>query len=165
MNYQKMEKQKGTGFWVLLLFGIFAVCVLFVLLTGAESYSNLTQRDQIAYSERTCARYIATKIHQMPHPESLSVVSFGEGDALEFREEIDGEEYYTRVYCFEGWLRELFALSGTEIGPESGEKVLEAQSLKLDLHDEGLLDISITEENGSLIQQTLSIRGSREAIE
>ena len=40
------------GLIALLLFGVFAVCVLAVLLTGASAYQRLTQRDMAAYDSR-----------------------------------------------------------------------------------------------------------------
>ena len=39
------------GLLVLLLLGVFAVCVLSVLLTGAEGYRRLTERDLAELSE------------------------------------------------------------------------------------------------------------------
>ena len=49
------------GLAALLLFGVFAVCVLAVLLTGADAYRRLTQRDQAAYDRRTCEQYLTTR--------------------------------------------------------------------------------------------------------
>ena len=43
----------------LLLFGLFSVCVLAVLLTGADAYRRLTQRDRLAFDSRTCTQYVA----------------------------------------------------------------------------------------------------------
>ena len=37
----------------LLLFGLFSVCVLAVLLTGADAYRRLTRRDRLAFDSRT----------------------------------------------------------------------------------------------------------------
>ena len=45
----------------LLLFGVFAVCVLAVLLSGADAYQRLTRRDQNAFDRRTAAQYLATR--------------------------------------------------------------------------------------------------------
>ena len=41
-------KQHMNGLAALLLFGLFAFCVLAVLLTGAGAYRRLTARDQAA---------------------------------------------------------------------------------------------------------------------
>ena len=96
------------GLLALLLFGVFAVCVLAVLLTGARAYRGLTQRDQAAYSRRVCVQYIATRVRQADRAEGVSVEPFGEGDALVLSE--DG--YVTRVYHYDGYLMELYAKIG-----------------------------------------------------
>lgn len=49
------------GLIALLLFGVFAACVLAVLLTGAGAYRRLVGRDRAAYERRTCVQYIATR--------------------------------------------------------------------------------------------------------
>lgn len=48
------------GLLALLLLLVFAVCVLSVLLTGADTYQTLTRRDQDSYDRRTAAQYLAT---------------------------------------------------------------------------------------------------------
>ena len=53
-----------NGLVILLLFGVFATCVLGVLLTGAGAYQRLTQRDRAAYERRICAQYIASRVRQ-----------------------------------------------------------------------------------------------------
>ncbi len=53
-----------NGLMALLLFGVFAACVLAVLLTGANAYRRLTQRDQEAYLRRTCVQYLATRVRR-----------------------------------------------------------------------------------------------------
>ena len=40
------------GVFVLLLFCVFAVCVLSVLLTGAGAYRRLTERDRVSYDRQ-----------------------------------------------------------------------------------------------------------------
>ena len=59
----------------LLLFGVFAVCVLAVLLTGADAYRRLTLRDQEASTRRACTQYIATKVRQSDAADNLSVAN------------------------------------------------------------------------------------------
>ena len=157
MKHLKRNKSHMEGLIALLLFGVFAACVLSVLLTGAGAYRRLTQRDQTAYSQRTCAQYLATKVRQSPDAQALSVESFGDGDTLVFCEEIGGELYLTRIYCCEGWLCELFSSDQAGMTPEDGEKVLQAQRLDLELEG-GLLSITITYADGSQTCLDLSVR-------
>ena len=41
------------GLIALLLFGVFSVCILAVLLTGADAYRRLTDRDQAALDRKS----------------------------------------------------------------------------------------------------------------
>lgn len=152
------NKQNRNVLPVLVLLSIFAICVLSVLLMGANAYHRLTTRDQAAYERRTCAQYLATKVRQAPVPDAVFVSSFGGEDALVFAENIEGETYLTRIYCCDGWLRELFSAADGIFVPEDGEKVLPAQALCLTLKD-GLLSVQITDSSGRPIHLKLSIRG------
>ncbi len=159
----KKERGKGniTGLAALLLFGVFALCLLFVLLTGADSYQRLTQRDQSAYSHRTVAQYLTTRVRQADAVDAIAVGSFGDGDALFIREEIDGVGYETRVYCHEGALWELFTFAGEEFAPEDGERLLPMQGLELAL-DGQMLTAVITNEDGTVQTVSLFLRSGEE---
>ena len=66
------------GLMALLLFGVFAVCLLMVLLTGADSYQGLTRRDRISDNRRVCAQYLATRVRQADS-RYLTISSDGNG--------------------------------------------------------------------------------------
>ncbi len=153
-----LKKGSISGLAALLLFCVFAIGILSVLLSGAGAYRRLTLRDSRSYDSRTCAQYVATKLRQAPGPESVELAPFGEGDALYIYQEIGGELYLTRIYCHEGWLMELFTAAETEMEPQDGEKILQAQSMALRL-EQDLLGLSIVDGSGSPIQLQLSLRG------
>ena len=80
-------KRQGTQHHIdtlaaLLLFGIFAACVLTVLLAGAEAYRRVTERDREAYDRRTCVQYVATRVRQADAAGSVSLETFGGVKAL-----------------------------------------------------------------------------------
>lgn len=128
-----------------LLLGIFAVSVLGVLLAGAGVYSRLTRRDDRAYDSRTGLQYVASKVRQAPAPHTVQVTDFAGVDALTVTEQVDAEVYVTRVYCYDGWLMELFCAVGADFAPEDGERLLRAQSLELEQRD-GLLYVQLVQE-------------------
>ena len=161
-----MRREKDyslNGLLALLLFGIFAACVLSVLLMGADAYQRLTERDRESYESRTVAQYIATRVRQADRSGGISTGAFGGSDALELWETIDGEAYVTRVYCHDGWLRELFTDASGDFAPEDGEPVLEAESLSVSLSGAGLLTVEITSADGETQQVTLYLRSGKEA--
>ena len=171
------------GLLALLLFGVFAVCVLSVLLTGADAYRRLTDRDQASYDRRTAAQYIATRVRQADAagggPRVCMAGAFdGEmpvngvgmwptgGDTLFLEEAIDGELYYTRIYYYDGYIRELFSSADAALAPEDGEKVLAARGLTFDWGPGGapgsLLTAELTDADGGVERVVLSLRSGRE---
>ena len=106
-----MKKQsiKITDIALLLLFSVFALCLLLLLLTGAEIYRDINSMAEQAHSRRTADRYISTRVRQADSAERLSIESFDGCQALCISEDIDGQSYLTRIYCFDGGIRELFS--------------------------------------------------------
>ena len=158
------RQMKRSGPWsalaVLLLFGVFAGCVLGVLLTGADAYQRLTGRGQAAFDERPAAQYLATRVRQADAAGRVSAGEFGTLDGVDtlfLEETIDGERYTTRIYCWKGYLCELFGAADGDFAPEDGEKVLELQSLTLTLSD-GILQAELTGPEGRTQRLVLHLR-------
>lgn len=143
------------GLIALLLFGVFAACILAVLLTGAGAYRRLVQRDQAAYERRTCTQYIATRVRQADREGGIQVSDFGGVPALVLDQ---GDGYTTRVYWYDGWLMELYAAEDAGLAPEDGDQILEIDSLDLSLED-GLLtaEVGLSGEARDVLK--LSLRG------
>lgn len=149
-----------NGLMALLLFGVFAACVLAVLLTGANAYRRLTQRDQAAYLRRTCVQYLATRVRQADSRDCVAVEDFDGADALILME--TGGDYATRIYCYDGWLMELYAAADADMEPQDGEKVLELGSLTLSLED-GRLTADVADQEGTTETLRLTLRSGEEA--
>lgn len=155
----KTVKHQMDGLAALVLFAVFAACVLMVLLTGAGAYRRLTDRDQAAYNKRTCVQYIAARVRQADSQDGVAVEDFGGVTALVLGA---GGEYVTRVYCHEGWLMELYSETETDLGPEDGEQLMEMESLGLSLEGR-LLTASITAPGGGLSTLRIALRGGEGA--
>lgn len=156
---KKNDHRKMTDLLALLVFGVFALCVAAVLLTGARTYRNLTERGTGAHEHRVAARYLTTRFHQAP---SVQMEEFCGLQAMTIREEISGKTYLTRIYCHEGHIRELFAAESTEVSPGDGETVIEAKGLAFVL-DEDILTVEITHPDGTTQQLLLSLPRWKEA--
>lgn len=135
-----MEKKRNTGtsLLVLLVFVLFALCLLLVLLTGAGVYRELVRRGEEGFARRTAVQYIATRVRQTG---TVTVQDFGGCQALVFPEAGEEETYLTRVYRYEGWLMELYCAEGADLSPEDGEQLLETEPLRFSLEN-GLLTVS-----------------------
>ena len=156
-------KRSISGLAALILLGVFAAGILTVLLTGARAYKGLTGRDAISHDSRTCVQYLTTKVRQAPAPDAVVLSNFGEGDSLLLRENIDGSEYWTRVYCHDGWMMELFTLANAGLAPEDGEKILPMEALSLSL-DGVLLTAALRNPDGTEVTLTLTSRLCKEVL-
>lgn len=158
MRNKSFKNSNLSGLATLLMFGVFAVCILSVLLTGAGAYKRLTARDQESFSARTCSQYVTTKVRQASSPEEVYVESFGGCDCLVLGEVINGASYETRVYCYDGWICELFTGQGGDFLPEDGERVVQAQEMAVSMEG-SLLSFSITDDAGYKSDFDLKVRG------
>ena len=142
---------------------MFAVCVLIVLLTGADSFRSLSDRDQASFNRRTAAQYITTRLRQADHSGGVCLEEFGGTTALTCREEVDGEVYLTRVYFHGGYNCELFCSDGAGLRPEVGEKVLPVESLDF-CEENGLITAVITDASGECASVSAALRSGREGV-
>ena len=143
------------GLAALLLFGVFAVCVLAVLLTRADAYRRLTQRDQAAYDRRTCVQYLATRVRQADRTGGIVLEDYDGTDVLILDAD---QEYVTYIYQWDGWLMELYSWSGEPMVPEDGRKLLEAESMEISLGGM-MLTFEISPAPGVTDTMLLSLRG------
>lgn len=141
------------GLIALLLFGVFAACLLAVLLTGAGAYKRLNSRNEETYARRTCMQYVANRVRQAPKPSDVMIESFGSGDALSV---IDQDGFITRVYYCDGYLMELYSSPSFTLEPEDGERVMEIGGLDLSLED-GMLTVTVTDSTGQNSEMVLSL--------
>ena len=145
MNNKRWDKSISALSAIVML-TVFAISILSVLLGGAQVYSRLTRRDGDSFDSRTCAGYLQTKVRSAEGP--VTVEPFGDTQALCFYQQANGRRYVTRVYCYEGYLMELFSLQSGEFSPLDGEKLMPAQSLTCHLEGSRLC-LVLTDQYGS----------------
>ena len=142
------QKQNISGLMVLLLFGVFAVCILSVLLSGARVYDRLTARDERAYNARTTAQYLSTRLRQAQNADALEL-SFTDGGAvLHLYERYGTDLYETRLFCRDGWLCEQYLTADADVDDESGERILPADAIDGSVEN-GLLTLHVTDPGGT----------------
>ena len=159
----KQGSKKVQSLLTLLLFGIFAVCILSVLLTGADIYQRLAQRDRRSYDHRTVSQYLSTRVRQADRLGGVQVRTFEGCPALILEEEIDGVAYVTRIYHYDGYIRELFAAAEGDFLPEHGEKILPAGGLLVEWEEPGLV-LRILTESGQWQVLQLHLRSGEEGL-
>ena len=161
MTMKNESKAKMTSLMALLIFGAFALCVLLVLLTGADIYKKITEREEKSFDARTVLQYISTRFRQGDSLGALAVNDFGGVDALEITQQINGKYYITRVYCFDGYLCELFTNADGDFSPEDGEQLLPLKALEMEM-EESCFTVDITYLDGKTSRLILHQRSFEE---
>ena len=151
----KKKFTKITDLTALLVFAAFAVCVLLVLLCGAKSYRNMVRRGEESFCKRTATQYVSMRVRQA---QRVTVTDFEGCPSLTIREQIDGVNYLTRLYCYDGYLRELFCAETAALSPEAGEKIMMAKNLHLAVEN-SLLTATV---DGQTV--LLDLRGKEEGL-
>ena len=136
----KMRKHEIDSAFVLLLFALFAGCILMVLLLGASSYEKVVNRDAKAYDARIGVQYIAAKLRHGDASACVQAGSFADKNNSDADEiptlylgmSAEGEFYYTKIYYYDGYIRELLCTEEDELEPEDGQEVLKATSFSVD---------------------------------
>ena len=151
----------------LFLFAFFSICVMSVLIMGADLYRKQTQRDLVGYNHRTVSQYISTRIHQSDKHNSFFVSDFNtqtpqsKGNAFFFTEIINGSEYYTCIYSHDGYLYELFAAKEDSLDITAGERILEVQSVEF-IDNGKNITVNVTHLDDSVQTIVINLRCSGE---
>ncbi len=158
-----MKKRNMSGVLVLLVFAVFMVSVLLVLLSGADTVQRLTRRDQQSYHHRTAVQYITTRIRQADAAGAVSIRHSEAGDTLVLTEEIEGWVYETRVYCCDGYLREMFCEAGAALPPEFGEEILPMEDFSASMSQD-TVRVTLSLPDGTAEELFLLLRSEGEGL-
>lgn len=132
----------------ILLFAVLAVSVLQILYAGAGVYESLTERENSGRIGRTAVQYVTVRLQQAG-AGTLAVEEFCGIPSLAVYESIDGTAYCTRIYCHDGYLRELFSAADAEMDPSAGEKLMPMDEF-LPSEKDGLLTFTLTADGVSV---------------
>jgi len=122
---RKISLRKSLPFLaILFLFLIFALCIFGVLLNGGEIYQNILTDQEEHYNENTLMQYLSARVHQGDWEKGVSVNEFDGTVALVLAEKIEDKVYETYIYCYDGWLWELYTEEGFAVSVSDGEKIL-----------------------------------------
>lgn len=125
------QNSQTMGFVIgLILTCMFAVCVFLALAAGAGIYKNISAVMDGQFGAQTAVSYAATKLRHYDAAGCVSLGKLEDTDALILSEEIDGEEYLTYLYCWDGYLRELYCAADAGLLPGDGQQIIAAEEFR-----------------------------------
>lgn len=152
------DGQTMSVLFTMLLFLVFIMCALFTVLAGSRVYENISSRMDQTYTGSVALQYVANKVRQGDTKGAVTVKTIENQPVLEIRETIEGGDYVTWIYYYDGSIRELFTYEDSGLGLQDGLEILECDGLELE-QDGQLLHITTLGTGGAGL--TLSLRSGR----
>ncbi len=118
----------------LILFLIFAVCMLIILASAANTYASINAGFDREFNSSASLRYISNKIRSAD-----DTVIFGEGNGIA----VKNGNVTTVIYCSGEGLYEKSVSSEKDITPSGGEKIFSMSALSVKFSDD-LYNITVT---------------------
>jgi hypothetical protein len=146
-----MMKKKNFGLDVvigLFLLCAFAASLFFTLAAGARIYKDVSGVLERQYTSRTALGYVTAKLHQSDSAGCVSLGTLEGVPALIISEAYDGVAYKTYVYCWDGYITELFCPASEPLLPSDGLPVIAAEGLDFSV-DGNLLRIDCATSAGT----------------
>ncbi|NLL63704.1 MAG: DUF4860 domain-containing protein [Ruminococcaceae bacterium] len=148
--------------FVLVLFVIFAITVLFVLVSGAGVYKDTQAVMQERFEERTCISYINSKVNHYDATGKVYITEFAGVSALALEETVSNIDFVTYIYCYDGHVKELLFEKGLEFNPSAGQDIIDAKSLSFELEG-NLIRVECVGTTGKSAYVFLNIASGTEA--
>lgn len=123
-----------------LLHALLLIAALVLTIFGTSIYGMVTGRQEENYALRSTLAYVQTRLAAADRADGVSVAEGPEGCALVLQEGESG--YETRIYLFEGQLREELSRCGSPYEPSWANCLAPVESFSV-TEEGGLLRIDI----------------------
>ncbi len=150
------ERNSINGLLIFLVYGMFALFSLFLVVIGARVYRDVVTCGKRNTAVRSSFVYLANKI-RMESGSSDSIYLEERNDLNVLVLKSAESEYETLIYFYDGMLREYVGQQNGDFEPKAGEKILDVESFEMEELASGLLNLTMTDEEGTRYEMKLSI--------
>ncbi|MBD5114536.1 MAG: DUF4860 domain-containing protein [Ruminococcaceae bacterium] len=140
----KKNLHSADTMFVLLLFALFIITALFVTVSGAIAYRNSVVQMDERFNKQTCINYITAKVRANNDADKITLGELDGINTLCINDTIDGINYVTYIYQYDGAIRELFCNAEISLPPSSGSALTEAKAISF-AKEGSLLEITLTD--------------------
>jgi len=157
-----IESTGDAAVWI--VFCVFIISVFASMILGIGVYQNINETSRNGQEERVGLSYIWTKIKCGEAAGTVYIGDFHGISTLFIDEELGGSLHRTAIYNYDEWIYELFYqaedefLPGVFFSPPDGVPVLRNQSLQFEQLENGLLSVSLGDENLVVYPRNLGTR-------
>lgn len=142
MSQKNPPSHAISGVFVFLVLGIFAVFSTVMVLLGARAYKSTADRAAEHNAYRIGMAYVRSMVRGDDEDQSIRVETVDGIPTISLRNVYDGDAYVTRLYVYDGKLREWFTEETEEFVPEFGETVCDMDEMTAEITGK-LLKVSL----------------------
>lgn len=159
-----MKKQNFAGtisFIVSMSFiAFFIIGLLLLTMVGINYYSNITQNTTKSYHMRVSLMYLTNKLRQNDAEDAVAVEEKDGYTVLVISENVNGEDYETRIFANDGMLLEDFCKKDTVFDVKRGLVIAQVDRFVVSIDKNDLLHYEV----GDNLQTDLALqsKGVRE---
>ena len=113
---------------LLLLFG---GSTYFLVAAGYESFKRMNKSQDECLNARVAMNYLSMHIRRADAKGAVRIDDSPTGTRLVLGEDIEGERYETRIYFYNGYLRESFVSAETPFDEEYGFEIIQLDSFNI----------------------------------
>lgn len=151
-------KHAVNGLLTFLIYGIFALFSLLLVVIGARVYKNIVSTGNENTEIRSSFSYVANKVRMSTRASGSVCIEERDGlEVLVLASAVEG--YETRIYYYDGALRELYQASEQPLSPGMGEKLMELSEFRIEETDTGHLVLYAADSKGDERSLHLYIEG------
>ena len=146
-----------TGVFTFTLLGIFALLSALLVLLGARFFQSHSERVTLAGDERILSSYMRSALRQADTLDGVRVEDADGICVVSIRSEYGGEIYYTRYYCYEGYLREWFSSESHAFRPSDGDVICACADMQA-VREGNLLRVTLEDTGGNRSETDIALR-------
>ncbi len=136
-----------AGVFVFLLLGIFAVMATVMVLMGVKAYRAAVERGSEHNERRIASSYLRSMLRAEDKQDGVYLETIDGVECISLRDVYDGEEFVTRIYVYDGMLREWFTSAEEPFIPADGEDVCPADAMTAELSGDGVLTVRLRKDD------------------
>ncbi|MGN0351752.1 MAG: DUF4860 domain-containing protein [Roseburia sp.] len=145
IQLKRSQEHTVDTLFILGLFVIFAATSFLVVFIGAKQYQNIVTRMDENFEIRGCTSYLEEKIRQNDSSNAVNILTIDGQTVLALTNIVNGTEYTTYIYTYEGSLREFYTASGTDFSLSDGQAILDATDFSAEFTSATRLKLTVTD--------------------
>ena len=156
MNTKSRSTHSISDAFTFLLIGSFAVFSMVIVVLGVRAYRNTEQKTSAHNEYRILSSYVRSMVRAADGNARFRAEIVDGQRVLTMEEDYDGDRYLTRLYCYDGKLREWFSDAQNPFDPKDGEEICSAKSFTAEV-TEGFLTVRMQSGSGERIDIRIAL--------